>query len=248
MKSNHFKGMSLERKYYVDMNNLSLLSNLVRELNAGKHNPATSGNYSLRSVVNPQIVFVSESKIDKSLFTPENLIPIYISSGKYVTDIISDVSSEVPSSDASKGMSKVVSEEAQIHFKIYQVTGAQCVLHSHFLESLLICEMVGEKGDEENLPFAEFTGLEMIKAFSGFRSHLERFQVPILENSQVVEDICKAWHQRWNPEGKQFGFLIRGHGLYCWGASISEAKRHLEAFEYLIKFEVYRHSLLRKRP
>ena len=33
------------------------------------------------------------------------------------------------------------------------------------------------------------------------------------------------------------GFLMRGHGLYVWGASLEEAKRHLEVFEFLFEVE-----------
>jgi len=29
------------------------------------------------------------------------------------------------------------------------------------------------------------------------------------------------------------GFLIGGHGLYAWGQSIAEARRHIEVFEFL---------------
>jgi methylthioribulose-1-phosphate dehydratase len=29
------------------------------------------------------------------------------------------------------------------------------------------------------------------------------------------------------------GFLIRGHGLYAWGRDVSEARRHIEGFEFL---------------
>jgi len=31
------------------------------------------------------------------------------------------------------------------------------------------------------------------------------------------------------------GYLIRGHGLYAWGADMGAAVRHLEAFEFLLQ-------------
>jgi methylthioribulose-1-phosphate dehydratase len=34
------------------------------------------------------------------------------------------------------------------------------------------------------------------------------------------------------------GFLIDGHGLYAWGASIGDAMRHLEAFDFLLGCEL----------
>ena len=33
-------------------------------------------------------------------------------------------------------------------------------------------------------------------------------------------------------------YLIRAHGLYAWGADASEAWRHLEALEYLLRCEL----------
>jgi methylthioribulose-1-phosphate dehydratase len=34
------------------------------------------------------------------------------------------------------------------------------------------------------------------------------------------------------------GYLIAGHGLYTWGASVAETMRHLEAFEFLFQCEL----------
>ena len=36
----------------------------------------------------------------------------------------------------------------------------------------------------------------------------------------------------------QWGYLIAGHGLYAWGRDISEARRHLDAFEFMLGCEL----------
>lgn len=43
-----------------------------------------------------------------------------------------------------------------------------------------------------------------------------------------------------------YGFLLAGHGLYVWGTTLSDAKRHLEVFEYLLQCEreVRRHDYI----
>jgi hypothetical protein len=35
-----------------------------------------------------------------------------------------------------------------------------------------------------------------------------------------------------------WGYLIDGHGLYTWGRDMTEARRHLEAFEFLLGCEL----------
>jgi methylthioribulose-1-phosphate dehydratase len=35
-----------------------------------------------------------------------------------------------------------------------------------------------------------------------------------------------------------WGYLIDGHGLYAWGRDMAEARRHLEAFEFLLHCEL----------
>ncbi|MDX5299004.1 MAG: class II aldolase/adducin family protein, partial [Gammaproteobacteria bacterium] len=34
------------------------------------------------------------------------------------------------------------------------------------------------------------------------------------------------------------GYLIRGHGLYTWGATMDDCLRHVEALEFLFECEL----------
>ena len=38
--------------------------------------------------------------------------------------------------------------------------------------------------------------------------------------------------------GPMWGYLIDGHGLYAWGKDLAEARRHLEAFDFLLDCEL----------
>ena len=38
--------------------------------------------------------------------------------------------------------------------------------------------------------------------------------------------------------GPLWGYLIDGHGLYAWGRDMAEARRHLDAFEFLLDCEL----------
>ena len=43
------------------------------------------------------------------------------------------------------------------------------------------------------------------------------------------------------------GYLIRGHGLYTWGARMSDALRQIEAFEFLFECELKTRSLSNRK-
>ncbi|MBP5090856.1 class II aldolase/adducin family protein, partial [Pseudomonas chlororaphis] len=42
------------------------------------------------------------------------------------------------------------------------------------------------------------------------------------------------------------GYLIRGQGLYTWGARMSDAQRQIEAFEFLFECELKTRALLNR--
>jgi methylthioribulose-1-phosphate dehydratase len=77
-------------------------------------------------------------------------------------------------------------------------------------------------------------GFEMQKALSGITSHDEVVTIPLFDNDQDMERLATLVEKRLakSPEGVP-GFLVRGHGLYAWGHSLAEAKRHVEGLEFL---------------
>jgi methylthioribulose-1-phosphate dehydratase len=61
----------------------------------------------------------------------------------------------------------------------------------------------------------------------------------VLANDQNVDRLASAAAARLDTtDGRCYGFLIRGHGLYAWGATIDDAARHVDAFEYLLRCEL----------
>lgn len=59
--------------------------------------------------------------------------------------------------------------------------------------------------------------------------------MPILENSQDMTVLAQQLSALLSEQPNIPGFLLRGHGLYTWGASIQEAKRHVEILEFLLE-------------
>ena len=123
------------------------------------------------------------------------------------------------------------SAETMIHLAIYNfLPKIKAILHTHSVWGTILSDVYFEKG------FIEIEGYEMLKGLSGVKTHEHLEKVPIVENSQdyvalshVIENVLRE-----NPTCH--GVYLRRHGLYTWGESVAEAKRHIEIFEFL--FEV----------
>jgi methylthioribulose-1-phosphate dehydratase len=75
----------------------------------------------------------------------------------------------------------------------------------------------------------------MLKGLEGVRTHRHREWLPILENSQDILELSQEVSRTLRENPGIHGFLLRGHGLYTWGASLQEAKRHVEILEFLME-------------
>jgi methylthioribulose-1-phosphate dehydratase len=104
------------------------------------------------------------------------------------------------------------------------------ILHTHSVWGTILSDVFFENGA------IEIEGYEMLKGLTGVVTHEHKEILPIIENSQdyvalshVVENVLRE-----NPACH--GIYLRRHGLYTWGKDVTEAKRHVEIFEFL--FEV----------
>lgn len=75
----------------------------------------------------------------------------------------------------------------------------------------------------------------MLKGLAGVRTHEHREWLPILGNSQDITELSQDISIILRAHPGIHGFLLRGHGLYGWGASLFEAKRHIEILEFLME-------------
>ncbi len=121
------------------------------------------------------------------------------------------------------------SAEALLHVAIVRELGAGAVLHTHSVWSTVLSGAHAARGG------IEIRGYEMLKGLEGVRTHEHREWLPILENSQDMTELSVVVAKLLRENRSLHGFLLREHGLYTWGATLQEAKRHVEILEFLIE-------------
>ena len=173
---------------------------------AGARNwiPATSGNFSVRIDANDCAITASGS--DKTKLTPEGVI-------------------RAPFAGAAHPRQ---SAEAPLHYLMYRLSphiGA--VTHVHAQPAVLASLELVEHDR------VRIHGLELLKAFNGFKTHETRLDVPVFANDQDMDALAARVEKRLKHEGLGWGFLLAGHGIYAWGKDVQETLRHIDAFDYL---------------
>jgi len=176
--------------------------------------PATGGNFSIRQSDNSALVTASGK--DKGELSPQDLLPVSWQGEQLLSP------------------HGTPSAETALHTKLYQLDPAiKVVLHTHSVAATVFSRVIT---DEQHL----FDGYEMQKAISGIKSHQQSLPLAIFDNTQDIPALAKQVGQRWQTKPLNFGLLVRGHGLYVWGYSLEQAKRHLEGWEFLINCELER--------
>lgn len=128
------------------------------------------------------------------------------------------------------------SAETLLHVQVYRrFPEARAVLHPHTVNATLLSQLVPET--------LELQDYELLKAFPGVDSHECQVVVPVFDNDQDIGRLASQVDARMDVLGPVHGYLIRGHGFYTWGASVDDALRHVEAFEFLFDCEMRRRSI-----
>ena len=177
--------------------------------------PATSGNLSAR-VAGDQIV-VTTSGGDKGDLRPDDFIAVDLNLGLNL-----GLDAAAPARRASA--------ETPLHLALYRGRpDIGVVLHGHSIASTLVSQrLAGERR-------IVFRGYELQKAFSGVTTHEATVEVPIFENTQDLAALA-AMISAGVPAAPCL--LIAGHGFYAWGPAVADARRHVEALEFLLQCEL----------
>jgi len=121
------------------------------------------------------------------------------------------------------------SSEALLHLAIVRKCGAGAVLHTHSVWSTLVSDLHAAEGG------VGIEGFEMLKGLEGVSTHEHRHWLPILENTQDMVQLAKMTASTVEQHPAAHGLLLRRHGLYAWGKTLAEARRHVEIMEFLLE-------------
>ena len=187
------------------------LAEVKRELAARDWFMATSGNLSLKVSNEPLTFLVTASGKDKRKETKEDFLLVG-ADGR-----------------PAEATHLKPSAETLLHVEIYNKTNAGCVLHVHTVDNNIVSELYGDEGE------VVFSNQEMIKAF-GLWEEDAQFRIPIIPNFAHIPTLAKAFADHVHEDAG--AVLIRNHGITVWGKDVLEAKKFLEACEFLCQYHV----------
>src|SRR5215470_2555445 len=169
----------------------------------------TSGNFSAVISREPLRLAITSTGLDKGTLTPAHFLEI-------------DNAANVVRGNGRP------SAEALLHLAIVRGVAAGAVLHTHSVWSTVLSGTHARHGG------IALEGYEMLKGLAGVKTHKHREWLPILENSQDMVELADRVSSTLEQAGIH-GFLLQEHGLYTWGESLAEAKRHVEILEFLME-------------
>jgi len=85
----------------------------------------------------------------------------------------------------------------------------------------------------------------MHKSLRGVTTHESTVRLPIFANDQDTERLAHRIEDAIGTEPEVPGYLLAGHGLYAWGATMADAQRHLEGLEFLLQCSLEERRLRR---
>ncbi|MBR0648189.1 methylthioribulose 1-phosphate dehydratase [Roseomonas terrae] len=188
-----------------------------RHMDAKGWVPATAGNISIR--LGPEDIAITRSGRHKGQMVPADVML-------------------VDGDGASREAGARPSYETLLHCGIYRrFVEAGAVLHGHSIANTVLSRRAGAS--------IRLAGYELLKAFPGGPTHDTVVDLPVLDNDQDIPRLQRAVDALWDdaPDAPP-GYVIRGHGVYVWGADMHAAMTRLEALEFMLlcHLEEGRHS------
>ncbi len=174
--------------------------------------PATSSNFSSR--LDAQHAAITASGVHKGELRPEDILCV-----NWAGQVIDQQATP--------------SAETLLHTHLYQADAEiGAVLHTHSVNATVLSRLYERQGEWRLQDY------EVLKALPGIETHESETLIPIFPNTQDIAQLSKTVDVYRDKHPHIHGYCIAGHGFYTWGRSLNEARRHIEAFEFLFECEV----------
>jgi methylthioribulose-1-phosphate dehydratase len=192
----------------------ALLADTGRAFHARGWAPATAGNYSAVLARAPLALAVSASGVDKAVLDARHFVAV-------------DADGRVTAGHGRP------SDETAVHLAVVRARAAGAVLHTHSVWSTVLSHLSAAGT-------CELRGFELLKALAGVTTHEHVERLPVVENTQDYGDgrLGRGGARRRTRLPRPAAARAR---LYAWGRDVAEARRHVEALEFL--FEVVGRTL-----
>ncbi len=216
--------ISLTKRFSDDMDGVllskyhnyrELVCELCRQFFVAGWVTGTGGSISIR---HGNRIYMTPSGVQKERILPDEL---------YVLDIDGEILStplQKPGCRAPK-----LSDCSPLFLHAFKQRNAGAVLHSHAFCCNLATSLFEGKSE------FRISHQEMIKGITGY-GYFDELTIPIIENTAWEHELADCLGETIAKYPKACAVLVRRHGMYVWGDSWEQAKRHGECLHYL--FEV----------
>lgn len=170
--------------------------------------PATGGNFSVRLA--PHRLLITASGGHKGELTETDFL-IADPDGKPLDNL------------------RKASYETGLHTQLYRYDASiGCVLHTHSIANTVL---------SRRLDKVHLAGYELLKLLPGISTHDAKVEIPVFANDQDIARLA-ATVDRHLKQAPAPAYLIAGHGLYAWGATVAQARHRVEALEFMFECEL----------
>ena len=170
-------------------------------------------------------IFMTPSGVQKERIQPDEL---------FLLDIEGSILSVPPQKTAARYPK--LSDCSPLFLHCYRLRNAGAALHSHDQSCVLVTALNPHSNE------FRISHQEMIKGIAGFGYH-DELVVPIIDNTAHENELADSLERAIIDYPQSFAVLVRDHGIYVWGDSWEQAKRHSECLHYLFNIAIQKHQL-----
>lgn len=172
--------------------------------------PATGGNFSARLA--PRKMLITASGCHKGELTAKDFL-------------LADLNGKVIGKTARK-----TSYETGLHTQLYRHDASiGAVLHTHSIANTVLSRR------HERIMLQ---GYELLKLLPMINTHDARVSVPVFENDQDIARLAAVVDVYMKEHPHAPAYVIRGHGLYAWGANVAQCRWRVEALEFMFECQL----------